>query len=96
MGKIVLGLILGLVIGIGCRCFGIPLPGPPKIIGALVVLAVTLGYVGADNLLARHTKASGQAKVSGGFSHPGRTGNCCGGPTGLPSSRERTSDRSNR
>ena len=64
MGKIVLGLILGLAIGIGCRWFNIPLPGPPKLIGALVILSVTLGYVGADYLITSH------AKVAVSTAHP--------------------------
>lgn len=56
MGKIIIGLFLGFLIGIGCRCFDIPLPGPPRLIGALVVLSMTFGYVGMDTLLARHAK----------------------------------------
>ena len=53
MGKIIMGLFLGFLIGIGCRCFDIPLPGPPKLIGAMVVLSMTFGYVGMDYLLSR-------------------------------------------
>ena len=59
MGKIIVGLILGLVIGIGCRCFDIPLPGPQKLIGALVLLSMTLGYLGTDYLLVRQSKKTG-------------------------------------
>ncbi|MCW3098707.1 MAG: hypothetical protein JWL77_4325 [Chthonomonadaceae bacterium] len=59
MGKIILGLILGFVIGIGCRCFDIPVPSPPKLMGALVVLSMTLGYSSADYLLIRQTKKTG-------------------------------------
>jgi hypothetical protein len=32
MIKTVAGKILGLLIGIGCRWFDIPLPGPPKLV----------------------------------------------------------------
>jgi len=78
MVKITLGLFLGLIIGIGCRWFDIPLPGPPKLIGAVMVLAVTVGYVGMDYLLARH------AEMTGGVSRPLTTAEYCGGPTGLP------------
>ena len=46
-----LGIVLGLVIGLGCRLFDIPSPAPPKLVGALLVFAMTLGYVGADALL---------------------------------------------
>ena len=59
MGKIILGLILGLVIGIGCRCFDIPLPGPPKLIGALVLLSMTCGYLGTNYLLTRQASKAG-------------------------------------
>ena len=83
MAKILFGLLLGLFIGIGCRFFDIPLPGPPKFIGALVIVSVTLGYLGMDSLLARH------AKVTGSAARPATTAHYCGGPTGLPPSRER-------
>ena len=42
------GILLGLGIGAACRWFDIPLPAPPKFIGALLVVAMTLGYVGTD------------------------------------------------
>lgn len=61
MIKIILGLILGLVIGIGCRCFDIPLPGPPKLIGALVLLSMTCGYLGTNYLLTRKTNKAENA-----------------------------------
>ena len=78
MFRVILGLFLGLIIGMGCRGFDIPLPGPPKIIGALVVLSVTLGYVGMDHLLAS------RAKMDGAIVRPATTAPYCGGPTGLP------------
>ncbi len=46
--KTVLGLALALAIGIACRLAGIPLPAPPVLIGALLVLAMTAGYVLVD------------------------------------------------
>ncbi|MFZ5556140.1 MAG: DUF1427 family protein [Pseudomonadota bacterium] len=45
------GLGLGLAIGVGCRVLDIPLPAPPRLVGALLVVAMTLGFVGADRLL---------------------------------------------
>jgi XapX domain-containing protein len=44
-------LALGMSIGIACRWFDLPLPAPPKLVGALLVLAITLGFVGVDRLL---------------------------------------------
>jgi XapX domain-containing protein len=56
-----LGIVLGLLIGFGCRALGIPAPAPPALIGALLVVAMTLGYETADRLLARRA-----AKSAGG------------------------------
>lgn len=65
--KIVLGLALALAIGVACRLAGIPLPAPPVLIGALLVLAMTLGYVVTDRYAA-HREA--------------RSKPLCGGPSG--------------
>jgi len=65
--KIVLGLALALAIGVACRLAGIPLPAPPALIGALLVLAMTLGYVITDRY-ADHRSA--------------RSKPLCGGPSG--------------
>ena len=42
------GLVLALLIGLGCRLLDIPLPAPPKLQGALLVVAMTLGFLVAD------------------------------------------------
>ena len=47
----IIGLLLGLVIGAGCRFFDIPSPAPPRLIGACLLLAMTIGFVAADHLL---------------------------------------------
>lgn len=47
------GIVLGLAIGAGCRWFDVPLPAPPKLVGALLVVAMTLGFLGTDLVLAR-------------------------------------------
>lgn len=52
MIKIVIGLLLGLFIGVACRWFDVPVPSPPKLIGALLVVAMTVGYIATDKLLA--------------------------------------------
>jgi XapX domain-containing protein len=51
MNQLLIALALGLGIGAGCRWFDLPLPAPPKLVGALLVLAMTLGFLGADRLL---------------------------------------------
>jgi len=54
MSKIIPGLLAGLLIGAGCRWFDIPVPSPPKLIGALLVVAMTLGYTLTDRFLAKN------------------------------------------
>lgn len=46
-----LGLALGFLIGAGCRWFDLPLPAPPRVVGALLVVAMTVGFAGADAVL---------------------------------------------
>ena len=46
------GVILGLSIGAACRWFDIPSPAPPRLVGALLVVAMTLGFLATDGLLA--------------------------------------------
>lgn len=69
--KIVIGLLLGASIGIVCRLAGIPLPAPPVLVGALLVLAMTSGYI----LVDRFADAC-----------ESRHRDLCGGPTGEPPS----------
>jgi XapX domain-containing protein len=68
--KIASGLILALLIGIVCRVSGIPVPAPPAIVGALLVLAMTVGYLLADRYATR----------------PALHKKHCGGPTGAGAS----------
>jgi XapX domain-containing protein len=78
--KILIGLVLSFVIGAGCRYFDIPAASPPVIPGALIVLAMTLGYPSMDRLVTnKNTKAVAATK------------HLCGGPTGLPVTESRAS-----
>ncbi len=47
-----LGVFLGFLIGVGCRWFDLPLPAPPRIVGALLVVAMTLGFLATDYVSA--------------------------------------------
>jgi len=76
MVKIVLGLLLGVAIGAGCRWFDIPVPSPPRLVGALLVVAMTVGYMATDKLVAAKLGARREAT----------TRDLCGGPTGTPAS----------
>ena len=69
--KLLIGLVISFVVGVGCRYFDIPVPSPPVIPGALLVLAMTIGYSGTNALL------SGRGKFA-------TTAHLCGGPTGAP------------
>ncbi len=51
--KSAIGLLLGFVLGAGCRWWDIPVPSPPRLLGALLVVAVTIGYMTADNYLTK-------------------------------------------
>jgi XapX domain-containing protein len=51
MNDLLIAISLGLGIGAACRWFDLPLPAPPKLVGALLVVAMTLGFIGADQAL---------------------------------------------
>jgi XapX domain-containing protein len=68
--KVALGLLLGLGIGALCRFLAIPSPAPPVLPGALLVVAMTLGYIAADRWLYRRQAL--HAHLCGG--PDGRTG----------------------
>lgn len=53
--KLLIGLVLAVCVGIGCRWFGIPLPGPPAIMGAAMAVAMATGYTATDYLIARQS-----------------------------------------
>ncbi|HEV7271172.1 DUF1427 family protein [Pseudoxanthomonas sp.] len=46
-----IGIALALVIGVACRWLDIPVPAPPRLQGALLVVAMTAGFIVADRLL---------------------------------------------
>jgi XapX domain-containing protein len=76
----IIGLVLSCVIGTGCRYFDIPAASPPVIPGALIVLAMTLGYSSMDRLVANKNPIA-----------VATTKHFCGGPTGLPVTESRAS-----
>lgn len=39
------GIGLGFAIGVGCRMLDLPLPAPPRLVGALLVVTITGGYL---------------------------------------------------
>ena len=55
MTDLLISVVLGLGIGFACRWFDLPLPAPPKLVGALLVVAITLGFLGVDYSLGGRT-----------------------------------------
>ena len=74
--KLLIGLVLGFAIGALCHMSGIPAPAPPVIEGALLVVAMTVGYGTVDRLMNTDADTSHQ----------------CGGPTGQPCENTDVSD----
>ncbi len=66
--KAVVGLVLAFALGFACRAFGIPSPAPPVVVGALLVMAMTVGYLLVDRYAA---------------AHPAQHKADCGGPGGF-------------
>lgn len=65
--KAILGFVVGILIGIGCRFFEIPLPGPPAILGAFLAVAMATGYTVTDRVItARARVATTQQPASPG------------------------------
>ena len=48
MTALAVAIGMGLTIGLGCRWFDLPLPAPPRLTGALLVAAMTLGFMSMD------------------------------------------------
>jgi XapX domain-containing protein len=72
--KIVVGLLLGFGIGLFCRYTGVPSPAPAVLPGAILVLAMTSGYLIADAIATHRLNSTKQL---------------CGGPTGRPPSEDK-------
>ena len=50
--KSMIGIVLAFALGFACRAFGIPSPAPPLILGALLVMTMTIGYIAVDRWMA--------------------------------------------
>jgi XapX domain-containing protein len=74
MLTIVMGVLVGLLIGAGCRWIEIPVLSPPNLVGVLLVVAMTVGDTVTDRFLARRAAT---------------TKHLCGGPTGASIEQER-------
>jgi XapX domain-containing protein len=74
--KIAISFVIGLSIGVLCRWFDVPVPAPPKLVGALLVLSITIGYIGTDMIIERRESRMEQygAGPTGESAHPERRG----------------------
>ena len=50
--KSMIGIVLAFALGFACRAFGIPSPAPPLILGSLLVMTMTIGYIAVDRWMA--------------------------------------------
>ena len=50
--KMLIGFALAFGIGAACRWLDIPVPAPPRIVGALLVIAITVGFLATDYVLS--------------------------------------------
>ena len=73
MSKVSMGLLLAFLIGAGCRFFDVPIPGPPRLVGALLVVSMT-----TTSRSTSYSKATFASLVN--VKH--RRKSICGGPTG--------------
>ena len=69
--KSLVGIVLAFTLGFACRAFGIPSPAPPLILDALLVMAMTIGYMAVDRWSMSPAKHAPD----------------CGGPSGLTASQ---------
>jgi XapX domain-containing protein len=64
--KILIAFIVAFGIGAGSRWTGVPSLAPQAIVGALLIVAMSTGYVSADRLLKRSTSPAVTVSVSTG------------------------------
>jgi XapX domain-containing protein len=54
--KSAIGIAVGFALGFACRLLGIPSPAPPVLSGAMLVFAMTVGYVTVDHLMMARSR----------------------------------------
>ena len=56
--RLILGFVLAFAIGAVCRLARIPSPAPNALLGSLLVVAMSVGYIAAERALARPVHSS--------------------------------------
>jgi XapX domain-containing protein len=74
--KLLIGAIVAFLVGAVCRFFDIPAPCPAVLPGAVLVVAMTLGYSTIDRALTKKAQFA-------------TTKDMCGGPTGMTTASTR-------
>ena len=64
MVRLAIAYLLAFGIGVFCRYFQIPAPAPPAVPGALLVAAMTLGYVLGDKVLPAKSDGKSGTTIS--------------------------------
>jgi XapX domain-containing protein len=67
--RFVIGLLVSFAVGVGCPYFDIPVGSPAVFPGALLVVAMTIGYSSTNAVLNRRSSVATNSHL-------------CGGPTG--------------
>ena len=62
--KFVIGLLVSFLVGAGCRYFELPAPAPPMLQGAMLVVAMTLGFALTDKAMSNSAPAAPAAAVA--------------------------------
>jgi XapX domain-containing protein len=56
--RLMLGFALAFAIGVVCRLTRIPSPAPNALLGSLLVVSMSVGYMAAEHALARSNHSS--------------------------------------
>ena len=58
MARLLVAYVLAFGVGMFCKYFDIPAPAPPVVPGALLVVAMTFGYVVGDKIVPKKSSAT--------------------------------------
>ena len=64
MAKLAIAYLLAFGVGLFCRYFEIPAPAPPVVPGALLVVAMTLGYVVGEKVAPKKSAPNSATTIS--------------------------------
>jgi XapX domain-containing protein len=62
--RLILGFVLAFAVGALCRAVRIPSPAPNALVGSLLVVAMSVGYIAAERALARPAPSSSESVLA--------------------------------